>query len=108
MAEHHYHETREVRPESSGISTGTIAFIVGGLVVAVGLIFFWVFGGSDMETAVPNGGSDIEINATSDSAAGAASDDAADTDAAATAGSGAADGAAAESDAAATVGTDSN
>jgi len=110
MAEHHYHETREVRPASSGKSTGTIAFIVGGLVVAVGLIFFWIFGGADMDTATP-GGADIEINATADSAAGAASDDGVDTGAAATANSadtGAAEGAAAESDAAATVGADSN
>lgn len=90
MAEHHYHETKEVRPASTGTSTGTIAFIVGGLVVAVGLILFWVFGGSDIDTGAAGGGTDVEINATSDSSAGAAADEGADTGAAATADTGAA------------------
>lgn len=83
MAEHHYHETRE----RSG--TGALAFIVGGLVVAVGLIFFWVYG--DFDTgAGATGGADIEINATSDSAAGAGSDAAPAAEPAAEAQSGAA------------------
>jgi len=110
MAEHHYHETyRETPARKSG---GTIAFIVGGLVVAVGLILYWVFGGVDgTTTGAGAGGSDIEINATSDSAAGAAGDGAsapvADTaepagDAAAGAGATADTG----GDAAATAGAD--
>jgi len=96
MAEHHYHETREVRPASTGTGAGTIAFIVGGLVVAVGLILFWVFGGSDIDTGAPAGGADIEINATSDSAAGA-SDSGTDAGAASTADTGSADSAAGSS-----------
>ena len=113
MAEHHYHETKEVRPASTGTSTGTIAFIVGGLVVAVGLILFWVFGGSDIETGAAGGGTDVEINATSDSSAGAAADEGTDAGAAATADTGSSDAAAGssattgDSGVAATAGADS-
>ncbi|MWB78524.1 hypothetical protein GLS40_10845 [Pseudooceanicola sp. 216_PA32_1] len=100
MAEHHYHDTR------SRSGTAPLAFIVGGLVVAVGLILFWVFG--DIDGMAPaTGGADIEINATSDSAAGAASDPApaggaADSGAAASAGAESGSG-----DAAAAAGADS-
>lgn len=98
MAENEFHEHRETRR-----SGGSLAFIVGGLVVAVGLILYWLFGGMDA-TPVAGEGSNIEINATSDSAAGA-TDDAATTGAAATADS---NGAASESGAAATTGADTN
>lgn len=113
MAEHHYHETREVRPASTGTGAGTIAFIVGGLVVAVGLVLFWLFGGADIDTGAPAGGTDVEINATSDSSAGAAADEGTDAGAASTADTGSSDAAAGssattgDSGAAATAGADS-
>ncbi|WP_375691528.1 hypothetical protein [Pseudooceanicola sp. LIPI14-2-Ac024] len=96
MAEHHYHETRT----TEGRSTGTIAFIVGGLVVAVGLVFYFLFGGADMATT---GAPNVEINATADSAAGAASDDAAATDGADAGAAATADTSGADAGAAATA-----
>lgn len=79
-------------------SSGTLAFIVGGLVIAVGVIAYVIFGG---DTAPSSTGADasspsIEITTSSDSAAGA---DAADDGAAASAGA-----QSSESDAAATAG----
>lgn len=106
MADNHYHETyRETRPAKSG--TGTIAFIVGGLVVAVGLILFWLFGGVDAVNTTGETAPNVEINATSGSdaasqpAATQPTDDAGST-AGSSAGTGSAD---AEAGSSANVGT---
>ncbi|MGR3322379.1 MAG: hypothetical protein ACU0DK_10650 [Pseudooceanicola sp.] len=61
MAQHHYHESR------SGGSA--LAFIVGGILVAVALILFWIFGDIDFARTGGSADPDIEINATSGSAA---------------------------------------
>ena len=98
MAEqhHHYETTR-----SSG--NGSLAFIVGGLVVAVGVIAWLIFGDGFGTTETGAAPTNVEINATSDSSAGAADSGAvADTadDAGASAGAEAAtDGAAAGAEA---------
>ncbi|OWU84566.1 hypothetical protein ATO6_12920 [Oceanicola sp. 22II-s10i] len=110
MAEHHYHETyKETRPAGS-TSTGTIAFIVGGLVVAVGLIFFWLFGGADMADGGASTAPNVEINATSGSEAGADTSAGAGTapvaEDSATPPAADASGADAEAGASATAGTD--
>ena len=63
-------------------SSGVLAFIVGALVVAVGVIAYVLFGGA-MEGDSASSGPSIEINTQADSAAGA---EAADDGAAASAG----------------------
>ena len=89
MADHTTYTTN-----TTSRSSGTLAFIVGALVVAVAVLAYVIFG-ADFGTSGASGPS-IEINATSDSAAGAGPADTAPA---------AASGATAESgDAAATAG----
>ena len=99
MAEEHYHK------QSSG-NGGTIAFIVGGLVVAVGLILFWMFGGTGGTASGPGADaapSNIEINATADSDAAAAADEADGGDAASAGAASSAESGGADAGAAATA-----
>lgn len=74
MAEQHTYEARH-----SGRSGGALAFITGGLVVAVAVLAYFIFGGMEQfQSGSGSTPSNIEINATSDSAAGAeAADDSA-------------------------------
>ena len=84
MADQHYHTEYREQPRSSG---GAIAFIVGGLVVAVGIVLYLVFGdfsGATGSATAPAGDS-IEINTSADSATAGAADDGAAAESAATA-----------------------
>lgn len=71
-------------PAREGTSGGTIAFIVGGLVVAVGIIAWFMFGG-DIDTApsatssessvtieTPEGGAAMEVAPADDNTSGSA------------------------------------
>ncbi|WP_163849584.1 hypothetical protein [Pseudooceanicola aestuarii] len=120
MADQHYHTDYHTDPKPRSGGSGAIAFVVGGLVVAVGIVLYIVFGNVG-GTGDPAPAGDIEINATSDSAAGAGGEgaaadsgavaDSADDGAAASAGAEAGAGAGAdtgadETGAAATSGAD--
>jgi hypothetical protein len=65
------HTTYENRSTEPARSTGTLAFVVGGLVVLVGILAYVIFGD---DLGVSDGGSapaNIEINSNADSSAGA-------------------------------------
>lgn len=81
MADHHTYEYRTTEDRRAG-SSGALAFIVGGLVVIVAVLAYVIFGeGFDFGSTAP--ASEIEINTSADSAAGAeAADDGAEAAAA--------------------------
>ncbi|GGE21347.1 hypothetical protein GCM10011360_07450 [Primorskyibacter flagellatus] len=71
MADQHY-EYRSTETRTSG---GAIAFIVGGLVVAVAAIAYFIFGGDLATSGVSSDPAAIEINNSAGSSAGADSTD---------------------------------
>ena len=92
MADQHI-EYRNSQPRSSG--SGALAFVVGGLVVLVGIIAYVIFGTDADFSTNSSAPASIEVNTSADSAAGAeAADDAADSAAAAESDGGSADAAA--------------
>jgi len=79
MADQHYEYRSTEKIHSGG---GAIAFVVGGLVVLVGIIAYIVFGGHIDVSGNSAQPTSIEVNTNADSAAGA---DAADSSAGAAA-----------------------
>ncbi len=57
----HTHHTRETHVEKRGGGSG-LAFIVGGLVVAVGILAFLFWGGDAPDGAGSAGGGDVSIS----------------------------------------------
>ena len=73
MAQYEEHSTHTANPAGRGAGVhhqsthhestggGTIAFIIGGLVVAVGIIAWFIFGGDVETTTVPAEGGDAAV-----------------------------------------------
>ena len=74
MSDHNNNQTP--RPQQSGGgSNATLAFIVGGLVIAVGVLAYVMLGNGDADTAGGSEGSDVNVSVET---SGDAADDVAD------------------------------
>ncbi|MFN3208362.1 MAG: hypothetical protein ACE369_05065 [Roseovarius sp.] len=71
MADHNPNHTPPPQPPREGGSSAPMAFIVGGLVIAVAIIAWIIFGAADgADTAGGEGASDVNVSVeTSDDAA---------------------------------------
>ncbi|ETW14397.1 hypothetical protein ATO8_00770 [Roseivivax marinus] len=100
--------TRETHVEKRSGGSGAMAFIVGGLVVAVGILFFVFWGGGREGDTAANGGGDVNVSVeeTGDAAEGAAESAAGAAESAADAAGDAAESAAESAESAAETATD--